>query len=160
MMMPCTITTGTAGHGRHSVALTACVPADEGKMVALNSWGAQQTYMDVTPSNFVLAMTFDPVIVKVHAGASEEEAPLPREIYTGRDGEFDGRSREEGLRRERSTALRAQAEEERRKRAAAERAAEAEKKVAEDAQAQLAALLVRVAQLEGGGGEGPIAVRR
>ena len=59
--------------------------------------------------------------------------------------------RKQGLSRERSTALRAQAEEERRRRAAAEGAAQAEKKVAEDAQAQAAALLTLVAQLEAGG---------
>jgi hypothetical protein len=64
-MMPCTIATDAAGHSHHSVALNACVPGCDDKMSALNSWGAQKTYMDVTPSNFQYAMTFEPTREKI-----------------------------------------------------------------------------------------------
>lgn len=85
-MMPCTITTGAAGHSRHSVALTACVPGRDDKMSALNSWGAQKTYMDVTPSNFQYAMTFEPTIVSVHEGSTKTaEPPRSRSLHPTRE---------------------------------------------------------------------------
>jgi hypothetical protein len=113
--MLCVITTPrSVAHQYHAVALVACVPGDAGKMVALNSWGAQDTYMDITPANFRYAMSFDPVIVQVHLDQVPELPPPVREVYTAR-------GQDERLRRERSTALRAQADAERRRREAAER---------------------------------------
>eukprot|EP01046_Picozoa_sp_COSAG06_P054285 COSAG06_NODE_9619_length_1857_cov_2.552332_1_plen_296_part_00 len=102
MMMPCTITTDTAGHIRHSVALSAVVPGVADKMSALNSWGATETYMDVTPANFKCAVTFDPIIVEVHEGSTSVAVPQPREVYTKRSAEFAAREQEEELRRQRS----------------------------------------------------------
>ncbi len=93
-MMPCAITTDAAGHPRHSVALYACVPSREDKMIALNSWGAQDTHMDVTPSNFQYAMTFEPTIVSVHEGSEEIAVPSVQEVYAQRESEFADRKQE------------------------------------------------------------------
>ena len=77
------------------MALVACVPGSTEKMKALNSWGANTTYMDVTAENFILAMTFDPIIVQVHRGAHAEELPEPMELYRSRLDFLDSNARDE-----------------------------------------------------------------
>ena len=89
MFMLCTIKTPQQGHTRHAVALQACVPGSQ-KMTAVNSWGANLPYLDVTSDNFVYACTFDPVIVAAEQGDKgcimEDDArfPKPQEIYVAR----------------------------------------------------------------------------
>ena len=87
--MPLTVT--------HSQDANGCSLDD--KMSALNSWGAQKTYMDVTPSNFQYAMTFEPTIVSVHKGSAEKAVPPVQEVYARRESEFEDRERQEQLQR-------------------------------------------------------------
>lgn len=84
-MIPCAIKAGAQGHDRHAVALVRCYPDSQKKMEALNSWGATQAYMDVTPSNFLSAVSFDVEIIRVRCGKRPEPVPPVREIYTACD---------------------------------------------------------------------------
>ena len=84
MYMPCSISTEEDGHGRHSVALTSAFETAAGRkmMQALNSWGATQTFMDVTEDNFVYAITFDPIITDAHKGEKPiKPLPEPLPVY-------------------------------------------------------------------------------
>ena len=97
MFMLCIIKTSQKGHAHHAVALQAFVPGRE-KMTSVNSWGAHESYKDVTRHNFVYACSFDPVIVKeVGSDKKSKKLPQPQEIYTARKTEH---LRMEGLKKE------------------------------------------------------------
>ena len=84
--MPCTITTSIERHDRHSVALASCI---DGKMEALNSWGANEVFKDVTPENFVFAITFDAEITAAWEGNVTLPRPKPMINYTRRVQQFE-----------------------------------------------------------------------
>jgi len=94
MLMPCTMTTErkAQGHGQHSVALSACIA---GKMEALNSWGASQVFQDVTQDNFVIAVTFDPVITAAWEGEVALPRPKPTANYALRLRDFEAKKGQE-----------------------------------------------------------------
>ncbi len=50
-------------HGRHAVEPIHGWPDSETDMVALNSWGAKEGQIRVTPESFVYAVSIDPEIV-------------------------------------------------------------------------------------------------
>jgi hypothetical protein len=63
MLLPtATIGTATDGHDRHSVVLMRPYPGER-KIQALNSWGANQMHMEVTPTNFQYAVRVEPMIL-------------------------------------------------------------------------------------------------
>ena len=88
MYLLCTIKTNEDGHERHALALAGVFVSEGGekKMQALNSWGSNQPYMDVSRHNFVSATAFDPHIVRVYEGGTSL-APhkiQPLEAYRAR----------------------------------------------------------------------------
>ena len=88
MYMPCCITTQKDGHGLHSVALTSAYETAAGRkmMQAMNSWGSNQTFLDVTEDNFKYAITFDPIIIDAHQGEKPiRPLPKPLDVYLIRE---------------------------------------------------------------------------
>ena len=97
MYMPCTIKTDEVGQKLHSVALCGCVGLQD-KMEALNSWGAKDVYMDVTPENFVDAITFDVIITGGRHGDTGmhlKPLPKPRDTYNEREAMYTAQLKEE-----------------------------------------------------------------
>ena len=68
------ITTDTNGHGLHAVAVDKPYKTPN-EMRGLNSWGATQTFMDVTPDNFRYAVALDPIIIEKKRGSQEQGIP-------------------------------------------------------------------------------------
>jgi hypothetical protein len=63
LILPAVIRTNNAsGHSRHAVAIDQAYVAPR-EMRALNSWGATQCFMDVTPANFEYAVAAEPTIL-------------------------------------------------------------------------------------------------
>ena len=86
MFLLCTVKTNEDGHAQHALALAGVFVSKAGdkKIQALNSWGANETYMDVSPQNFVSAVTFDPCIVRVYQGETSLPIPKPLKAYGAR----------------------------------------------------------------------------
>jgi hypothetical protein len=74
------IATKTDGHGLHAVAVdkpykNSCKACRPNEMRALNSWGATQTFMEVTPANFRYAVALDPLIIEKKKGSQRKQIP-------------------------------------------------------------------------------------
>jgi len=88
LLMPCTISTGQQGHKLHAVALRGTAPG--GKMEAVNSWGANQSLLEITPANFCYAIRFDPVITAAaKSGGVQIAIPPVRSMFSARVQEQD-----------------------------------------------------------------------
>jgi hypothetical protein len=57
------IKTGTDGHSRHALAADKAYQ-DNNEMRGLNSWGATEPFMDITPDNFLHSYLVDPVLLE------------------------------------------------------------------------------------------------
>ena len=83
MLMLCTISTDKEGHDLHAVALHGTVPG--GTMEAVNSWGARQPLLEVTPQNFLYAIRFDPnITAATKSGGRPQAIPPVRKGFTKR----------------------------------------------------------------------------
>ena len=80
LLMPCTISTDQQGHELHAVSLRGTAPG--GKMEAVNSWGANQSLLEITPANFRYAIRFDPIITAAaKSGGVHIAIPPVRRIF-------------------------------------------------------------------------------
>ena len=73
LLLIAAIKTDADGHQRHAIAVD--MPYQQLNMRGLNSWGASQVYLNVTPENFYYAVTIQPVLLEKKHGATPQ--PLP-----------------------------------------------------------------------------------
>ena len=94
----------------HAVTLKATVPGPSKKMEGINSWGGTEYLVNVTPKNFVYAITFD-TIIKTTTDPSGDRTKNPpvRQNYRDRLKEYDRRREDEQARRMRRKEAKAQA---------------------------------------------------
>ena len=80
LLLMTAIKTGADGHGSHAVAVDKPYKKPN-EMRGLNSWGAEQTFMDVTPANFQYAVAFDPIILEKKQGSRTKKIPATTRGY-------------------------------------------------------------------------------
>jgi hypothetical protein len=88
LLMLCTMSTDQQGHELHAVALRSTAPG--GKMEAVNSWGANQSLVEITKANFCYAIRFDPLITAAaKSGGVQIACPPVRKMFSDRVQEQD-----------------------------------------------------------------------
>ena len=74
LLLLVSIATETDGHGLHAVAVDKPYKTPN-EMRGLNSWGARQPFIEVTPDNFKYAVALDPIIIEKKKGSQAKGIP-------------------------------------------------------------------------------------
>ena len=92
LLMLCTMSTDQQGHELHAVALRSTAPG--GKMEAVNSWGANQSLVEINEANFCYAIRFDPLITAAaKSGGVQIMCPPVRKMFSDRVQEYDDKGK-------------------------------------------------------------------
>ena len=85
LLLMTSIATEMDGHETHAVAVDKPYKTPN-EMRGLNSWGARQPFIEVTPDNFKYAVALDPIIIEKKKGSQAKGIPEVTRGYSEMSG--------------------------------------------------------------------------